>query len=193
MTLESNYKIQLYLQSESPFTCNAAGSNPIGTETSTVDVYNNTRVQVAYYNSAGLSRLVDAGYLPSGYVHVQPLDTENRMVEFWLSCVCVDDYASSASPTKLTLELPAATSSSASDIYTAPPTQSRPSTAAVMSVGTLVIVCLTLRDAACQLSPAKHQLLVASAEDTAGVQSRDRPLAVKHHQRAHKRRKVSTQ
>ncbi|PRP80350.1 hypothetical protein PROFUN_11919 [Planoprotostelium fungivorum] len=46
---------------------------------------NNTRVQVAYYSSTSLSRLLDADYLPSGYVHVQPLDTENRMVEFWLS------------------------------------------------------------------------------------------------------------
>ncbi|PRP75355.1 hypothetical protein PROFUN_05666 [Planoprotostelium fungivorum] len=124
----SSGEVNLELEGASPISCNVAGSNPIGTDTDTVDVYNNTRVQVIYNTDS---------------VHVQLLDTENRTVEFWLSCVCVNDYASPASPTKLSLELAAATSSK-SDIYTAPPTESRQSTAAAMSVGTLVIVCLAL-------------------------------------------------
>ncbi|PRP78448.1 hypothetical protein PROFUN_13681 [Planoprotostelium fungivorum] len=137
--------VQLNFESPAQVTCNVAGSNPIGVQGSVSNVYNNTRVQVVYHNSTGLSRVVEAGYLKAAanFVHVEPLQTESRTIEFWLSCVCVDDYVSSVSPTKLSLELPAATSSTSSDIHTAPPTHSE-SSAAVIGITTTLVVCLSM-------------------------------------------------
>ncbi|PRP75795.1 hypothetical protein PROFUN_08789 [Planoprotostelium fungivorum] len=138
-------------------TCNVAGSTPVGVEAAAHNAYNNTKLQVVYHNSTGLSRMVDAGYLKVGLnsLRVEPLEMENRTVEFWLSCVCVDDYASSA-PTIFSLEIPVATSSTQSgtqsstqsstqsDIYTAQPTH-LDSPAAVIGITTTLVASFSRR------------------------------------------------
>ncbi|PRP87440.1 hypothetical protein PROFUN_00651 [Planoprotostelium fungivorum] len=141
----SNGDVQLQFNRPAVVTCNVAGSTPVGVQMRLQNVYNNTRVQVVYHNSTGPSRVIDAGYLQAvSLLHVEPLETESGTIEFWLSCVCVDAYASSISPTILSLEVPAVTTSSTeSDIHTAQPTRSDNS-AAFIGITTTLVVCLSM-------------------------------------------------
>ncbi|PRP77045.1 hypothetical protein PROFUN_14636 [Planoprotostelium fungivorum] len=139
------WRVFLQFNRSAVVTCNVAGSTPVGVPMKSQNVYNNTRVQVVYHNSTGPSRVIDAGYLQAvSLLHVEPLETESGTIEFWLSCVCVDAYASSISPTILSLEVPAVTTSSTeSDIHTAQPTRSDNS-AAFIGITTTLVVCLSM-------------------------------------------------